>query len=323
MEAKANDDYDSPWKHAVSRYFPEFMAFYFPEAHAHIDWTQPYAFLEQELAQVTHDAQLGCRRVDKLVRVARRGGREEWVFIHIDVQAQYDRSFAERIFTYNYRIYDRYRKPVASLAVLADGRPNWRPSSFGYTAFGCETRITFPLAKLSDHAERLDALLADHNAFALVTAAHLFTQQTRGQHVKRHEAKWRLARLLYERAWDKQRILDLFAIIDWMMRLPASLEMKLMSDIEQIERERRMPYMNPFERRGLERGREQGREEGREQGRKAALGELLEAHLARRFGAVPTGIRGRIEQASPSELLSWCQAVLDAPTLDSVFERRR
>jgi hypothetical protein len=26
-----NDDYDSPWKEAVERYLPEFMAFYFPE----------------------------------------------------------------------------------------------------------------------------------------------------------------------------------------------------------------------------------------------------------------------------------------------------
>ena len=26
------DDYDTPWKDAVTRYFPEFMAFYFPSA---------------------------------------------------------------------------------------------------------------------------------------------------------------------------------------------------------------------------------------------------------------------------------------------------
>jgi hypothetical protein len=26
------DDYDSPWKDAVERYFPEFIAFYFPDA---------------------------------------------------------------------------------------------------------------------------------------------------------------------------------------------------------------------------------------------------------------------------------------------------
>ncbi|HWJ96303.1 MAG TPA: DUF4351 domain-containing protein [Telluria sp.] len=322
MDENPNDDYDSPWKDAVTRYFPEFMAFYFPEAHAQIDWLKPYDFLEQELAQVTHDAQLGCRRVDKLVRVARRGGGEGWVFIHVDVQAQYDRDFAERIFTYNYRIYDRYRRPVASLAVLADGRASWRPGSFSYPVLGCEMGITFPLAKLTDYAGKVEQLLADQNPFGLVTAAHLLTQQTRHQNVKRHDAKWRLARLLYERDWDKQRIVDLFAIIDWMMNLPSELQHQLLTNIVQLERERKMPYLNSFERLGLEKGRAEGREEGREEGRKQALSELISVQLTERFGELPERVRGRIEQATPSDLFAWGKAVLDAPTLDSIFERR-
>ena len=36
-----------------------------------------------------------------------------------------------------------------------------------------------------------------------------------------------LVRLLYRRGWDRQRILDLFAVLDWMMRLPDVLERKL------------------------------------------------------------------------------------------------
>ncbi len=42
------DDYDSPWKEAIERYCPDFMHFYFPAAHAHIDWSQPYLFLDQD-----------------------------------------------------------------------------------------------------------------------------------------------------------------------------------------------------------------------------------------------------------------------------------
>jgi hypothetical protein len=136
-----SDDYDSPWKDAVTRYFPEFMAFYFPVAHGEIDWQQPYVFLEQELAQVVRDAELGRRRVDKLVRVVKRGGMDEWVFVHIDVQGRFDKKFAERVFVYNYRIYDRYRRPVASLAVLADASARWKPVSFHYRLFGCEVGI--------------------------------------------------------------------------------------------------------------------------------------------------------------------------------------
>ncbi len=32
-----HDDYDSPWKDAVEHYLPEFLAFFFPAAHAVID----------------------------------------------------------------------------------------------------------------------------------------------------------------------------------------------------------------------------------------------------------------------------------------------
>jgi hypothetical protein len=64
------DDYDSPWKDAITRYLPEFMDFYFPLAHAIIDWDKPHTFLDQELAQIVRDAELGQRRIDRLVEVA-------------------------------------------------------------------------------------------------------------------------------------------------------------------------------------------------------------------------------------------------------------
>jgi hypothetical protein len=309
-----NDDYDSPWKDALTRYFPEFVAFYFPEAHEQIDWTAPCVFLEQELAQVTRDAHIGCRRVDKLVRVTRVDGADECVFVHVDVQGHYDKEFAERVFVYNYRIYDRYRRPVASLAVLADGSAHWKPDSFGYQLFGCEMGIRFPYVKLNDYAGRLPELLREQNVFGLVTAAHLLTQQTKGRHVKRHAVKWYLARRLYERDWDKQRIIDLFNIIDWMMQIPPSLQAQLVRDIAKLERKKGMPYMSSFERMGLERGRKEGRQE--------ALSALVAMQLGKRFGPLPAPVKDRLAHATAAELQAWGEAVLDSPTLDSVFLQR-
>ena len=59
-------DYDSPWKEALERYFEAFMAFFFAQAHRDIEWSRGYEFLDKELHQVTPDAALGRRRVDKL-----------------------------------------------------------------------------------------------------------------------------------------------------------------------------------------------------------------------------------------------------------------
>ena len=69
---------------------------------------------------------------DKLVKVWRKNGTEIWVLIHVEVQSQDEADFAERMFVYHYRISDKYRCPVVSLAVLGDERRNWKPEKFGY-----------------------------------------------------------------------------------------------------------------------------------------------------------------------------------------------
>ena len=51
------------------------------------------------------DAELGKRFADALVRVTLANGEERWIYIHIEVQGQYDAKFAKRMFTYNYRLY--------------------------------------------------------------------------------------------------------------------------------------------------------------------------------------------------------------------------
>ncbi len=54
--------------------------------------------------------------------------------------------------TYNYRLYDRYRRQVASLAVLVDHGKSWKPTQFGYQLFGCDVCIRFPTVKILDFA---------------------------------------------------------------------------------------------------------------------------------------------------------------------------
>jgi hypothetical protein len=306
-ETSSSDDYDTPWKDALTRYLPEFLAFYFPTAHSAIDWTRPHTFLDQELAQVVREAELGKRWADRLVEVATHESGTQWVYIHLEVQGQPDDDFAERLFVYNYRLYDRYQRPVATLAVLADERPGWKPQCYGYELFGCRHYLEFPTVKLLDYALRLEILLNDSNPFALVTAAHLLTQQTRHDPQARYAAKWRLARLLYERDWDKQRIIDLFAVIDWLLHLPPDWERQLWRSIHELERNVNMPYVTSIERIG--------RQEGRQEGEASLLRRLL----VRRFGELPPETETKLTQASTAELEIWGERVLDAPTLAAVF----
>lgn len=99
------------------------------------------------------------------------------------------------------------------------------------------------------------------------------------------------------------------------MRLPAALEAKLWQDIEQLERERAMPYVTSVERIGLERGLMHGRQEGRQEGQAMMLARLL----TKRFGTLPADIEDRFAGASAAQLLAWGEAVFDAAALDEVF----
>ena len=306
-----NDHYDSPWKDAIEHYFPEFIEFYFPDAYAGIDWSKEYVFLDQELRAVVQDAELGTRIVDKLVRVTEISGTETWVYIHVEVQGTKQAEFAKRMFVYNYRIFDKYEKPVASLAVLADDHKQWKPTFYGYALLGCKHTLEFPVAKLTDYEDQLDDLLVSENAFGLITAAHILTRQTRKENQERYEAKLRLVRILYQRHWDKQRVIDLITVVDWLMTLPTWLETKVWQEIETIEESKKMQYITSIERIGIAKGITQGITKGESR--------ILRRQLELRFGALPAWVTEKLSSATEQDLEMWSEAVLTASSLEAVF----
>ena len=123
------------------------------------------------------------------------------------------------------------------------------------------------------------------------------------------------AKLLSERNWDKQRIIDLFGVIDWLMRLPTALEQRLLQEVYTLERKVIMPYVTSAERFGIEKGRQEGRQEGE--------ASLLKRQLARRFGTLPDALHVRLTTATIDQLEEWAISVLDAESLDEVFNQRR
>ena len=87
---------------------------------AGIDWDREYTFLDKEFQQLVRDSEVGRRLADKLVKVHTRDGEPLMVLTHVEVQGKYEPDFTERLYVYNYRIYDKFRCPVVSLAVLTD-----------------------------------------------------------------------------------------------------------------------------------------------------------------------------------------------------------
>ena len=270
-------EFDTPWKDILERYFEEFILFFFPNIYPEVDWSRGFEFLDKELQQVVRDAELGRRLVDKLVKLYRIAGEETWVLVHIEVQSQEESDFARRMYVYNYRIFDRYDRSVASLAVLADERKNWRPHQFGYQLWGTEVSFNFSIVKLLDYQQEWSALESNRNPFATVVMTHLKAQETREDRSRRKQWKLTLIRRLYEQGYEREDVIKLFLFIDWMMTLPQELEQAFWQELSQYQEEKRMPYISSVERIGIQKGRVEGMREG--------LLKAIELGLRLKFGS--------------------------------------
>ncbi len=322
------DAYDTPWKIALEQHFQQFMAFYFPLAHEQIDWQVKHVFLDKELQAITKDALVGTKHVDKLVKVRRLSGQEDWICIHIEVQVAREAKFAQRMIVYNYRIFDRYIKPVISMAVLGDDDPAWLPRQFGYAAMDCEMSFRFPIAKLTGFAAQEAALETNSNPFALLTLAYLQNRATKNDMNARYEVKCRLVRLLLEHKWERTLIREFFLVIDWMMELPPELALQLSNFITALEEEQKMEYVSSIERikleqklhEGINLGVEQGLQTGLQTGLQAGEATMLCRLLTRRFGDLPQWAQERVKNAAKAQIEAWFDRAIDADALDHVFQ---
>lgn len=209
------------------------------------------------------------------------------------------------MYVYNYRIYDRYQRSVASLAVLGDERSSFRPNQFESELWGCEVFFRFPVVKLIDYQQQWSALEVSSNPFATVVMVHLKAQATRQDRQQRFEWKLAITRGLYEKGYGREDVINLFGFIDWVMSLPAELEQECRQEIQQFEAERRMPYITSVERSGIRQGLLKG----------------IELGLKLKFGPEGLGILPEISELMDVHLL---EAILDGlETVSTVDELRQ
>jgi hypothetical protein len=107
----------------------------------------------------------------------------------------------------------------------------------------------------------------------------------------------------YERDWDRQRIIDRFAVIDWMMRLPPALEDRLWQDLTNLESNKTMPYVTSVERIGYRRGHLDGRH--------AEASNMLQIQLEHRFGELSSQTAERIDALPVERCEALAKALLD------------
>ena len=285
-------EYDSPWKDIIEHFFDDFVEFFFPEVYAQIDWTKDYEFLDQELQKVVREALNKTRRVDKLAKVWLKNGPEIVLYIHIEVQSQKESNFPSRVFTYHYRLYDRYGPYVTSLVILGDEHEYWRPRSYHYETAGTELSFCFPMVKLLDYQDKWEELENSRNPFAMVVRVHLKGLETQKFPHQRFDWKVALYKALHEENYSDKESMELFLFLDWLMTLPEDLDHQFDDFVHHYEQEKKMPYVTTYERKGFQRGILQKSRED--------VIEILET----RFQTVPNNMTQAIQALENTSLLS-------------------
>jgi predicted transposase YdaD len=305
-------DFDGAWKYALEQQFDTFLAFFFPQAYAAIDWQRPVVVRDSELQQVAPEDQAGKQRVDRLVEVYRLDGEPALVLVHIEIQAQRDSAFASRMFRYHARLFDRARLPVASLAILGDTVADWRPDRFGYALWGCELGLRFPMVKLLDFDEA--QLAATPNLFATLTLLHRDAQATRRNPEERLRRKVTRFRALLRQGHRAEDIRVMLRLMEHLLRLGPSFAETARTAMRQVEVEETGmdTFVTSFEEIGEARGRVAGRAEGQR--------DLVLRLLDRKIGPLSADLRAQVAALAPEVLLELSDALLDFTSVDELTD---
>ncbi len=292
-----NSNMDGGWKDVIEDFTEDFFRFYLPEMHERINFSMGIKFLDRELNEITSDSDNVKREADKLLEVYLKNGSAEWILIHIEVQSYKDDSFAERMYIYNYRIFDKYRKKVTSIAVLIDNIRNFRPDTYTMKQFECTVHFKFPVIKLLDFDS--EEIADNNNPFAVVTRVQLAKIKSENNAEKRYSFRIDLTKELYRKDYTREQVIRLYRFIDYILTLPKPAALKFKKELELFEEAQKMPYITSTELIAREEGLLQGITKGITQGISQGItqGQLEEAQKAVlkvldiRFGEIPYAVK--------------------------------
>jgi len=272
---------DTLWKGILENVFEDFLIFFFKDADKLFSLEKGFQFLDKELEQLFPNQDIEAPKfVDKLVKVFTKSGQEEWILIHIEVQGYDDKDFARRMFTYFYRILDKYGKPVTAIAIFTDDNKNFHPTFFEYEYLGTKTTFQFNTYKVLEQNET--ALLRHENPFSVVVLTVLLAlKKKKLDDEKLYDLKYLLAKNLLKKNISKKKIDDLLIFLQrYVTFADPEYNVKFEKEIEDLTENKKVMGIRELvldiaKKEGIALGEKKGIEKGVEKGKIEVVKNLL------------------------------------------------
>lgn len=304
---------DTLWKGIIHELFPEFWTFYLPDYADLLDFSKKPVFLDKELAEINPESDSGENRADMLVKVFLKDGTDKWLFIHIEIQGYEDEKFEQRMFTYYYRIWDKYQVPIAAVAIFTDAKEDFFPKKYEVKTLNTSLSYQFHAVKVLKMKE-LD-LVKSVNPFAIVTEVVLMAiEKKKEKDEVLLELKTELFRKLLKKGFDKNYIRILANFLEYYQIFHNfDLHLQLKNNMDKISTLLSNPYPQTMEefilmdierqgiKQGLERGIEQGKMEGKLEGKSEGL-EMAALNMLK-YSTMPVEEVARISGLSKERVL--------------------
>jgi hypothetical protein len=263
---------DILWKGLLEDIFDDFLRFFFPQADKIFDFKKGFQFLDKELEQLFPAEDLQSPKyVDKLVKVFTKDGKEEWMLVHIEIQGYADKDFAKRMFTYFYRILDKYNKPVTAIVLYTDAGKNFHPVAYEYNNLGTSIIFRFNTYKIIEQDE--NDLQKSNNLFAIaIRTALLALKKNELNDSNLYLLKFSLVKNLLQQHIGRRKIDGLFSFIQHYVNFDdPQLNTKFDNDTDTLKGKTKTMGIKELiidlaKKEGIKQGREEGIEQGFKQG---------------------------------------------------------
>jgi hypothetical protein len=281
-------EHDRLFKELFRVFFLEFVEIFFPKLYKIMDKTH-VRFLVQE---TFHDLTKGEKNIADIVVETKLAGMDGFVLVHVEHQAQRQKSFNDRMFRYFYRFYDRHNKIIIPIAVFSHDSTIREPDKFILRS-PIKSIVEFSYDVLQLKTKNWRSYINSNNPAAAALMTRMNYRKKEAIKVKVAIARM-IARMQLDQA--KSALITIFSDTYIPLDEDKRLEFHniLYKEMNQLEVEKYMEYTTYYHTQGWIKGRDEGKAEGK--------AEMVAYSFKKKFGFEPRDLKENLLKLSPEML---------------------